>query len=518
MPAKRNPTSPRRRKKLDFSQWLAATSPATWRFDFAHHMHLCEQLKRVTSGECKRLMIFMPPRHGKSEMVTVRYTAWRIEMEPGLNVILGSYNQKLANRFSRKVRRIVEERVTMSKDRRAVDEWETSAGGGVRAVGVGAGVTGFGASLIMIDDPIKSRAEAESPVRRDNAWNWFSDDIYTRLEPDAAVVLIQTRWHEDDLAGRLIEAAKDGGDEWEIVNLPAIAEAGNAAGNAGTLACKTRQRLSTPGIPHDEGVGTDGPHSDLGGTGVAGKGACVPAGGTGVAGKGACVPTGDPLGRSPGEALWPERFSVGRLARIRRQLGSYSFSALYQQRPVPVEGAIFRRIWLKQIIDRAPTGLRWARGYDLAVSLRTTADYTASVRCAFDSDGNLYIADGFRRRIDYSAQRRFILEQMRTEPDVIHGIEEALHGAALVQDLRRESRTFGVAFRSVRVDADKLTRALVWSALAEEGRVHLVQGGWIDEFVAEACSFPAGRHDDQIDAVSLAVQMLKKTGGRAHGF
>ena len=112
----------------------------------------------------------------------------------------------------------------MSKDRKAVDEWETREGGGVRAVGVGAGITGFGGGLIMIDDPVKNRAEAESRVRRDNAWDWFSDDIYTRLEPKASVILIQTRWHEDDLAGRLIKRMAEGGDQWEIVNLPALAE------------------------------------------------------------------------------------------------------------------------------------------------------------------------------------------------------------------------------------------------------------------------------------------------------
>ena len=142
---------------------------------------------------------FLPPRHGKSELVTVRYAAWRLERDPGTRIIIGSYNQKLANRFSRKIRETVKsriaamkqtgtggkkgERLVLSRQKAAADEWETTAGGGVKAVGVGAGVTGFGADLVIIDDPIKSRAEAESKNNRERVWEWFTDDLQTRLEP-----------------------------------------------------------------------------------------------------------------------------------------------------------------------------------------------------------------------------------------------------------------------------------------------------------------------------------------------
>lgn len=453
--------------KAEFPRWLKETMPI-WRWNWRHQKYLYERLHRVTVGKSKRLMIFMPPRHSKSETVTVRYSAWRLEKDPTLNIILGSYNQKLANRFSRKIRRIVEERVALSKDRKAVDEWETRDGGGVRAVGVGAGITGFGGGLIMIDDPVKNRAEAESRVRRDNAWDWFSDDIYTRLEPKASVILIQTRWHEDDLAGRLLKRMAGGGDQWEVVSLPALADTGTMGG---------------PPVP-DEPSGLQV----------------------------------DPLDRAPGEALWPERFDAEYLNNVRRQMGSYSFAALYQQRPVPIDGAIFKRDWFRRIAERAPEGLRWVRGYDLAVSTKTTADYTASFRCAFDDEGNLYIADGFRRRIEYPDQRRYVLERMRIEKNTSHGIEKALHGQALVQDLRRDSRGLGSAIHAIGVDADKVTRALTWSGLAEAGKVILIQASWIDEFVQEACSFPDGEHDDQIDAVSLAVRMLKQHKGKLHTF
>ncbi|MGH9820736.1 MAG: phage terminase large subunit, partial [Pyrinomonadaceae bacterium] len=153
-----------------------------------------------------------------------------------------------------------------------------------------------------------------------------------------------------------------------------------------------------------------------------------------------------------------------------------------------------------------------------AVSIKTTADYTASFRCALDAQGNLYIAGGFRMRIEYPDQRRFIIERMQAEPDTEHGIEETLHGKAIIQDLRRERHLTRCVFRGVRVTADKVTRASAWAARAEEGKVILVRGAWIREFLDEVCSFPNARHDDQVDAVSIAVQMIEKPKFRYAGF
>ena len=167
-------------------------------------------------------MLFMPPRHGKSEMVTVRYAAWALEQDQSRRVIIGAYSQTLANKFSRKVRKIARERVAISKERTAVDDWETESGGGLRAVGVGAGVAGMGGDLIIIDDPVKNRKEAASQTYRDTVYDWFTDDLYTRQEPGAAIVLIMTRWHEDDLAGRIL--ASEVGADWETIKLPAIAD------------------------------------------------------------------------------------------------------------------------------------------------------------------------------------------------------------------------------------------------------------------------------------------------------
>ncbi|MBK9163660.1 MAG: phage terminase large subunit [Acidobacteria bacterium] len=441
-----------RPEKRPFDVWLREAE-GHWTWDWPHQLRIYEKLQMMTEGTAKRLMIFMPPRHSKSETVTVRYAAWRMLREPGMRVILGCYNQRLANRFSRKIRRLVDTRVGLSPARKAVDEWETKAGGGLCAVGVGAGVTGYGAELIVIDDPVKNRAEAESIAYRERTWDWFNDDIYTRLEPGASIVLIQTLWHEDDLAGRLLAEAADGGEEWEVLSLPAIAEEDTADW------------------------------------------------------------------RDAGEALCPERYDRDAFDRIKKKIGSYAFASLYQQRPVPRDGGLFKRGWFTQVVEKAPEGLRWCRAYDLAISTKTSADYTASFRCAVDGDDNVYIADGFRGRIDYPEQQRYVLERFKEEPRTIHVFEEALHGRAFVQSLRREALRKGIALRCERVDRDKFTRALVWAALAEAGKVFLVRGAWMDEFIEEAVAFPGGKHDDQIDAVSLAVQTLTfAKRGKSHGF
>jgi predicted phage terminase large subunit-like protein len=378
-------------------------------------------------------------------MTTVRYPVWRLEREQGLRVIIGAYNQTLANKFSRKARRVAVERIPLSSDRAAVEEWETLAGGGLRAVGVGGGITGQGGNLIVIDDPVKSREEAESLTYRDRVWEWYKDDLYTRLEPNGAIILIMTRWHTDDLAGRLEMEARNGGEQWEVLSLPALAE------------------------------------------------------------------RSDPLGRELGEALCPERFSAEDLAGIKTVLGSRSFTALYQQRPQPEEGAMFKRQWFKTA-DKAPDSLRWARYWDLAASTKTTADYTASAEVAMGEDGTIYIRNMVRGRWEWPDAKRIMTETMIAGNGTRHGIEEAMHGLAAVQELRREPRLANTMIQGIRVDKDKVSRALPWAARAEAGKVVLIRGEWISGFLDEICAFPQGTHDDQVDTVSGGVQMIAFRG------
>lgn len=424
----------------DFDAWLPTVAPSfTW--DWPHLRYVYERLRRVTRGECKRLMIFMPPRHGKSECVTVRYPVWRLIGRPDLRVIVGAYNHELAIEFSGKARNLADECGLLGPGSKASHDWRTTAGGGVRAVGVGSGVTGRGGNLIIIDDPVKSREEAESDAYRRRVWNWYKDDLYTRLEPNGAIILIQTRWHEDDLAGRLLSEMKQGGEAWDVVSLPALADAA------------------------------------------------------------------DPLGRAPGAALCPERYDADALARIRGVMGTYSFEALYQQRPRPAEGALFKRQWFK-VVDAAPDGLDWVRYWDLAASTKESADFTASAALALGPDGTLFIRDMVRGRWEWPDAYAVIVRTMQAERNTYHGVEQALQGLAAVQELWRDVRVANVGFSGVTVDRDKFSRALSWVGRAKAGKVALVRGEWINAFLDEVTAFPLGAHDDQVDTVSGGMHLL----------
>ena len=204
-----------------FNAWLKQVTPA-WQWDCRHLTYMQSVLDRVTAGELEKVMFFCPPRHGKSEQNTIRYPIYRIEKNPELRTIIWAYNQTFAEKLNRKARRIAVGRLALSTERKSAEDWETLAGGGIRAAGAGTGVTGMGANLILIDDPIKSREEAESQTYRDKVWEGYLDDLYTRQEPDSAICLTMTRWHEDDLAGRILNS--DDGKNWHVVKLPAFAE------------------------------------------------------------------------------------------------------------------------------------------------------------------------------------------------------------------------------------------------------------------------------------------------------
>jgi predicted phage terminase large subunit-like protein len=229
---------------LSLGQWLQTTSPhLTW--DWPYLAYIRTYLGAITRGDCKRLMLFVPPRHGKSTLATIHYPAYRLEYTPGVRVVVACYNQTLAEKFSRRVRSLVRQRgrVPLDPERQAVHDWLTLVGGGLRAVGIGGGITGQGADLLIIDDPVKSREEANSEAYRERCWDWYTDDIYTRLEPGAAIVLIATRWHEDDLAGRIL--ASEQAADWTVVKLPAEAEADDPLGRPlGAALCPERYDLA----------------------------------------------------------------------------------------------------------------------------------------------------------------------------------------------------------------------------------------------------------------------------------
>lgn len=200
-----------------------------------HHALIAEKLEAVERGEIKRLMITMPPRHGKSELASRRFPAWYLGRNPSRQIIAASYNSDLSTDFGREVRNIVgcdEYKclfdVELAVDSQAANRWHTNQKGMYVAAGVGTAITGRGADILLIDDPFKDRQEADSEVRRETVWNWYTSTAYTRLMPGGSVIVINTRWHDDDLSGRLIAQSEAGGDQWEILSLPAINGNGEA--------------------------------------------------------------------------------------------------------------------------------------------------------------------------------------------------------------------------------------------------------------------------------------------------
>jgi len=194
-----------------------------------HHTLIAEKLEAVGRGEIKRLMICMPPRHGKSELASRRFPAWYLGQNPDRQIIAASYNSDLSNDFGREVRNIVASPefrnlfpVELAQDSKAANRWHTNAGGMYVAAGVGTAITGRGADVLLIDDPFKDRKEADSEIQRKTVWDWYTSTAYTRLMPGGAVVVINTRWHDDDLSGRLLAEQEDGGDQWDVLSLPAI--------------------------------------------------------------------------------------------------------------------------------------------------------------------------------------------------------------------------------------------------------------------------------------------------------
>ena len=206
-----------------FGRWMAAARPE-YAWTARHFVEMQGVLDGITAGTVRRAYFQIPIRHGKTEHNTISYAAYRLERDARCRILVCSYNQRRAEKFSREIRRLARARgVIMSNERDAASEWETAAGGGCQAVGAGAGVASVNADLILIDDPLGSRDDAESQAKRDQVWDWFTNDILARCEPHTAVVVTMSRWHQDDPAGRLLDQQRS---RWTVLDMPAEDETG----------------------------------------------------------------------------------------------------------------------------------------------------------------------------------------------------------------------------------------------------------------------------------------------------
>ena len=405
-------------------------------YEPARHQTILDQhLEAVERGEIDRLMVFMPPRHGKSEKTSKRFPSWYLGRNPTRQIIAASYNSDLATDFGREVKNImgspeygdVFPSVRLRQDSRAADRMNTEQGGAYFAVGVGTATTGRGAHLALIDDPFKDREEADSELKRSRVWDWYRSTFYTRLMPGGAVVITLTRWHEDDLAGRLLE---QNADEWTILDLPAI--------------------------------------------------------------------------NANGEALWPEWYDLDALERIRGTIGPREWSALYQQKPQPDEGTFFQRDWLKEWMQK-PKDLNLYGTSDYAVT-EDGGDYTVHRVWGVDANDVIYRIAGWRGQTSSDVWIEQKLDLIAKYKPLAWFGEGGVIQKAIEPMLKRRMRERKVFCRLEWLPSihDKPTRARGFQARAAMGNVRMEPGADIAEYLA----FPAGKHDDEVDAASLIGRAL----------
>lgn len=429
-------------------------------------------LLQIAEGHITRLIVSVPPQEGKSQRISRAFLLWMLLRDHDLRLGVASYELSTARRWGRTVRNDIRAHpdfgLTVSRDSSAASEW-TLAGddvhGSVYSVGIGGALTGRPLDGLIIDDPVKDRAQAESQTYRDTAWEWWTDVARTRLAPGGWVVIVMTRWHEDDLAGRLIaQDARGDGEGWTVVNIPAQAD-------------------------HD-------PH----------KG------------------ERDPLGREPGEWL---RSAGGRTPeqwqQIRAAVGTRTFTSLYQGRPSPVEGDLFKRSqWRRYDTPRAflredgtwhcPAADQVIQSWDMAFKDTKHSDYVVGqVWARFGLDA--YLLDQVRARLSFTATVEAVRELTRRWPQATAKlIEDKANGSAVIDQLKRSI----TGLIPITPKDGKYVRAVGVSPYVESGHVHLPSdrlASWAAGFIDEAAAFPNGTHDDQVDAMTQALDRLLARGG-----
>ena len=423
------------------------------------HKDICQRLEEfsrdVTEKKSPRLMLFMPPRHGKSTLASVAFPAWHLGRNPQHEFISCSYSGSLAMGFSRKVRGLLREegyksafKTRLDPQSQSAEAWLTTSGGGYVAAGVGGGITGKGAHILVIDDPVKNRDDAESANARSSAWDWYTSTAYTRLAPGGGVLVILTRWHDDDLAGRLLKAAADNGEQWEVVNYPARAEVDEAF-------------------------------------------------------------------RKQGEALHRERYDEDALARIEKAVGPRDWSALYQQNPVADDGEYFTRDMINYYDndDIDHDRMRFYCAWDLAIGKNDRNDYTVGIVVGVNEQDQLFVVDMVRGRFDGFELVEQILDMYEMWKPSIIGIEKGHIEMALGPFLEKRVRERGLYeayFKDLKTGRrDKEARARAIQGRMQQGMVFMPRD---EEFtgplVAELLRFPNGVHDDQVDALAWIGLMM----------
>lgn len=467
------------------------------------HQDICRRLERfmeqVARRESPRLMLFMPPRHGKSTIVSDEFESWSLGHHPDWEIISASYAVSLPIGFSRRIRDRIDSkdyqavfpRTKLRSDSRGVEEWLTTEGGRFRAAGVEGGITGTGCHILSIDDPIKDYQEAQSETVRDNAYNWYTTTARTRLAPGGGILITQTRWHDGDLAGRLltdrdalIEAgvAQDELDDWEVVSYPALAEADEYLYPDGTIQ-----------------VAPEDPPEDA------------------------------RLLRREGEALHPERYSARELRTIRNTTPKPQWNALYQQNPVPDTGEYFTTDMFRfyPALMGVHEEYTFFSAWDLAIGQKNSNDWVVGAVGALHANGGLYVVDLVRARFNTGGIVNAVIGMGKKWPEMqLVGLEDGQIWktmAPLLEQAMTESHATFALDNSLKPTTDKLIRARPLQQRMQMGQLLLptVQP-WSDKVQQELLRFPSGVHDDIVDALAWLARMALRIGppmprsGRRH--
>jgi predicted phage terminase large subunit-like protein len=433
-----------------------------------HHQLINEAFEQVERGDAKRVMLFMPPGSAKTTYASVIAPTWFMGKKSGRNIIAVSYGSDLAKKFARRCRSIVRSKeynevfdCHPTGDNSAVDDWSLTNGSTYMAGGILSGITGNRADLLIADDPIKGREEADSETIREKVWEAYKSDLRTRLKPGGSIVVIMTRWHEDDLAGRILPENYEGesgwieakdGEEWLILNLAAQ-----------------------------------------------------------------CERADDPLGRDVGEWLWTDWFTPEHWEQEKKSQGTRNWSALYQQRPSPDEGDFFQRDWFKwydydpsKKNNGAPEHLHTYGASDYAVT-DDGGDYTVHGVCGIDPNQDIYILDWWREQKSSDVWIETLLDMQEHWKTFTWAEESGQISKSLAPFIvtRMRERRVHMHHKPFPSAADKPTRAQSIRGRAAQGKVYLPKGApWVEALMHELLIFPNGKNDDQVDVLSLFGRIL----------
>lgn len=455
-----------RRSFKEFVKYTKEDYEFSW-----HHDLLCEKLQAFAEKKIKRLMIFVPPRHGKSELASRRLPAFIFGINPNARIIATAYGAELASLFNRDVQRIIDSmayrdvfpktRLSESNIRTAAfgnyirnsDQFEiVNEKGSYRSAGVGGPITGTGGDFLILDDPYKNSEEAESQTVRRKVWEWYTSTFYTRQEKDASIMIIQTRWHETDISGQLLTAMKKGeefSDQWEVISLPALLDSGHHR---------------SPDDP-----------------------------------------------RKLDEALWENKYSAEWLKKTKGILGTRQFSALYQQDPRPGDGTMIKQNWFKFYHHKPDRFDKVIQSWDMAFGGKETSDFV--VGSVYGKTGSqFYLLDQIRGQMDFPDTIRAFKMLSAKWPQALSKLVEAkANGQAVIDTLKKEIS--GII--PVNPTISKQSRLNAVIGLYEAGNVFYPSPEnsiWIQDHIEEMLAFPLGSKDDRVDAETQALGHFNKSG------